>query len=359
MKRAPFPPVLVAMAIMVAGLAVRPAPARATFPGPTGRIAFDDFITGQIYAVNPDGTGMVQLTHEPEGFGAVWPDWSPDGSHLLFTRFNTSNGLGRIWIMNANGSHQHKVTSDAPGFRDYQPNYTPDGRHIVFPRCKPHDGVCAIWIMRSDGTDKEPITPYKEGAREAVDFGPSVSPDGRLVAYTAFGQNGVLAQIHIVRLNGSGNHPVSPPPLEAFGPDWSPDGTHITFASNAARLNSNLYSMNADGTGIAKLTTTKWPNNNIVPVYSPGGGQIAFSSDRRYPDLCCLDLFVMSADGTAQRLIHTGLQGVIDAAWGTAPLLPATSSSVPSGRPLQAPSLLGTRKAGCLGMPEVVARAVC
>src|SRR5215469_12736301 len=102
-----------------------------------GRIAFSDINTRQIYTVNPDGTGLAQLTHESSGIVARWPNWSPDGSHILFARFNTSNGAGRIWIMNANGTGQHQLTSDAPGYRDYTPKYTPDGKRIVFTRCSP------------------------------------------------------------------------------------------------------------------------------------------------------------------------------------------------------------------------------
>ena len=47
--------------------------------------------------------------------------------------------------------------------------------------------------------------------------------------------------------------------------------------------------MGANGTGVTRLATSKWPTNNFGPVYAPGGGQIAFSSDRRHPDLCCED----------------------------------------------------------------------
>jgi Tol biopolymer transport system component len=291
----------------------------ATFPGSTGRIAFEDFVTHQIFAANPDGSGLAQLTNEPSGYAARSPNWSPDGSHLLFVRFNRSNQMGHIWIMNADGSHRRRVTSDAPGYRDYQPHYTPDGRQIVFSRCKPNNGVCAIWIMRVDGTNKQAITPFKEGPKEAIDFDPSVSPDGRRVAYNAFGQNGITVQVRVVRLDGTGNHAVSPPAIEAGHPDWSPDGTRITFTSNRPGIHSNIYTMEADGADITKLTNAVFPHNNFGSVYSPDGDQIAFSSDRRYPDFCCVDLFIMNADGSHPHLVQTGLQGVVDAAWGPAP----------------------------------------
>jgi Tol biopolymer transport system component len=309
---------LVTVTVMLGPLAFGPIPALASFHGPTGRIAFLDFMTSQIYAVNADGSGLARLTNEATGFVARWPNWSPDGSRLLFVRINTSDGMGRVWIMNADGSQPHQLASDAPGYRDYQPRFTPDGSHIVFSRCKPGNGVCAIWIMRADGTNKQPITPYKEGPRDAVDFDPSVSPDGSRVAYTAFGQNGITAQVRIVRVNGADNEPVSPPSLEAGHPDWAPDGDRIAFTSNAPTINSNVYTMEANGADITRLTRTPWPNNSFGSSYSQDGSQIAFSSDRRYSNLCCVDLFIMNADGSHQHLVPTGLKGVVDVAWGTA-----------------------------------------
>ena len=50
-----------------------PAASRVTA---NGRIAFSDFITQQMYTVNPDGTGLVQLTRAA-GIAARWPNWSP------------------------------------------------------------------------------------------------------------------------------------------------------------------------------------------------------------------------------------------------------------------------------------------
>ena len=57
----------VAAALAATGLTSTPSPAMAAGPPATGRIAFWDFVTNQIYAVNPDGTGLAQLTHEPTG----------------------------------------------------------------------------------------------------------------------------------------------------------------------------------------------------------------------------------------------------------------------------------------------------
>jgi Tol biopolymer transport system component len=312
----------------------------------TGRIAFSDFVTNQVYGVNPDGTGLVQLTHEPSGIAARWPDWSPDGSRILFVRFNPSDGMGRIWIMNADGTGQRRLASDAPGYRDYQPSYTPDGRHIVFSRCSPGDGLCAIWIMRSDGTRRRLVIPFIQAPNETNNFDPAVSPDGRRITYTRFGFDGIVAQVWVAGINGRNAHPLTAPRLEAGEARWSPDGSHIVFASNLARAQSSIYVMRANGTRVTRLAASKWPNSNFGPAYAPGGGQIAFSSDRRHPDLCCEELFVMRNDGLDQHLVDTGIKGILDVAWGSAPLVTASPGAVSrSPRGTAAPGAV--RRARC------------
>lgn len=71
----------------------------------------------------------------------------------------------------------------------------------MFSRCKPNNGVCAIWIMRSVGTGKRALTPFREETarqNEAVDFFPTVSPDGRHVAFTRFSWKGIAAQVYVM-----------------------------------------------------------------------------------------------------------------------------------------------------------------
>jgi len=288
-------------------------------------------VTRQIYTVNPDGTGLAQLTHEPTGIVARWPDWSPDGSHLLFVRWNPSNGAGRIWIMNANGTGQHQLTSDAPGYRDYTPRYTPDAKRIVFTRCAPNDGLCAIWIMRSDGTHRRLLVPSLTTPTETVNFDPQVSPDGRHISFTRFGFRGIASQVWVAGINGKHAHPLTAPRLQGFGAVWSPDGGQIAFASNSSRAHSSIYVMRPNGTGLHLLAVSKWPHNNLFPAYAPSGGQIAFSSDRRYSDACCLDLFTMRANGAQQHLVRTGKKVIIDVDWGPAPRAAARPATL-SGR---------------------------
>ena len=64
-------------------------------------------------------------------------------------------------------------------------------------------------------------------------------------------------------------------PATDGGPRWSPDGTRIAFYSDRDG-DYELYLMNADGSGVAKLTEDDVPEGR--PSFSPDGAQLAFAA---------------------------------------------------------------------------------
>jgi Tol biopolymer transport system component len=313
-------PVIAAVALATALATIGVGVAHATFVGHNGRIAFADYMSGQIYAVNPDGSGLAQLTHF-RSLAADWPRWSPSGRRLVFDKFNPNTFEGAIWIMNAHGSHERHVVRPSKGFVDQTGTFTPDGRRIVFSRCRGE--VCGIWKMRATGTHQRALTPFRK-VNETVDSAPSVSPNGRRIVFTRFLNNGIEARVFMMRIDGSRLHPLTPPHFEGGSPDWMPNGHRIVFTSNSFRTGSSVFTIRPGGRGIHRLTPSRYPHNDAAATFSPRGNRIAFISDRNYPDACCNDLFEMGADGSAEQMIDVGLTnpGIIEPAWGTHPLAP-------------------------------------
>ena len=66
-------------------------------------------ITGSIYRVRADGTGLRQLTNPPRGISDEDPAWSPDGTKIVFTRYNT-NFDGGLYVMDSDGSHVRRLS---------------------------------------------------------------------------------------------------------------------------------------------------------------------------------------------------------------------------------------------------------
>src|SRR5215831_11352180 len=140
-------PALALIAFLILGV----GQASATFPGKNGRIAF---VQGpDIFLMNPDGSDVRQLTSFTDENGAFWESWSPDGRQLVFSRFPAPDFFGQLWLMNADGSNQHLLLND-PGFDDEAASFSPDGSHVIFSRCAPLDGEfpCAIYRVGVDGS---------------------------------------------------------------------------------------------------------------------------------------------------------------------------------------------------------------
>src|SRR4029450_3041485 len=85
-----------ALAVLTALL---PATASAAYPGSPGKIAFER--DGQVWTMNANGTGAVQLTNAADP--STQPKWSPDGTRIAYTR-EIDADHSEVRVMNANGT---------------------------------------------------------------------------------------------------------------------------------------------------------------------------------------------------------------------------------------------------------------
>src|SRR5205807_7753777 len=115
------------LVVSAAVAAVVAIPAQAAFPGVNGKIVFQTNRDGnaEIYTMNGDGTGRVNLTRNPAE--DIQPRWSPDGKRIVYTSNRT--GHDEIYSMNADGSGVSQLTFMAGINR--RPSWTPAGQ-ILF-----------------------------------------------------------------------------------------------------------------------------------------------------------------------------------------------------------------------------------
>jgi Tol biopolymer transport system component len=71
----------------------------------------------EIWVVNRDGSGLLQLTRDEYAWWDKHPSWSPDGQQIVF--WSNRTGHGQIFVMNADGSNLYSLSRT--GFDDYDP----------------------------------------------------------------------------------------------------------------------------------------------------------------------------------------------------------------------------------------------
>ncbi len=246
------------------------------------RIAFMSMRAGdyEIYAMNPDGSGLVRLTNSP-GYDAD-PAFSPDMSKIAFTSFREGTYCCGIYLMNASdGSGVARLTTGRA------PTWSPDGSKIAFTR----DGVGGqdIWVMNVTGSGviqlPKLLIPIQLTNTPGDDEQPAWSPDGSKMAFASrrdCNQYVCFHEIYVMNASdGSGVVRLTADSAYAGYPAWSPDGSKIAFSSNyAPPWNDQIYVMNADGSGrhlVAQTNTGFW---DYDPTWSPDGTKIAFTSRR-------------------------------------------------------------------------------
>ena len=171
-----------ALAAAVLGtIAAAAGAAWTTAPGQNGKLVFRRYLnpqrtTGALFTANPDGRGMRQLTHPGKTGLDNEPDWSPDGTKVVYEH-STGPRDELIYIVNANGTGPRSVVPCTGGCAGQEaPAWSPNGTEIAFAS----GGVKyeQIWIVGVDGTNLRRLT-----KPNGLDADPQWSPDGHRIVF--------------------------------------------------------------------------------------------------------------------------------------------------------------------------------
>jgi Tol biopolymer transport system component/imidazolonepropionase-like amidohydrolase len=278
----PFPPRMNFM-----GLTASPDGKFIYFAQRSGAFNYNvQFPLWQIFRFDRDTSETSRLTNVQGS--AMRPLLSPDGKSLVYaTRFETKTALrvrdlesnNERWLINnvTRDDQESRATRDTfPGY-----DFMPDGKSLIVPI----DGK----IARVDfATGQATSIPFKVNveaeiaARSHFDYKvddsatvknrlirfPTLSPDGKRVAFTAFDRLYVkdLPDGKPVRLTNNGND-------AEFMPAWSPDGSTIAYVT-WTRAGGHIETVSAAGGAPKKLTSTA--SFYAYPTYSPDGSKIVF-----------------------------------------------------------------------------------
>jgi Tol biopolymer transport system component len=222
-----------------------------------------------IFGADADGENASRLTRQkgdpstPTGlFFQEQPAWSPDGQKIAFS--SGRDGTPHIFVMNADGTGTVRVTDTNQA--DEQPSWSADGKRIVFSR----EG--ALFEAPSTGGTGHRIG---HGLGNAED--PAFSPDGKLIAYDYRTPGYSIREIYVMNADGTGIHKVTHLGAVSALPAWSPDGKTLAFQSNAGGAKYEIYTVRPGGRRPRKLTTS--PIDAIQPAWKSDGTTIGFARD--------------------------------------------------------------------------------
>jgi Tol biopolymer transport system component len=269
-----------------------------------------------IYVINDNGTGLVQLTDSPQIDEN--PQWSPDGSKILYIshEWKYLNPRYELWVVNVDGTNRHRLSDNI--HLDSTPSWSPDGSNILYV-AKNHtrtimlapcdgsdqlaltspdiDGIYPIWspasskiacvltdssgvglwVMNANGQERARVHQYKGKYKHLA-----WSPDGSQLGFVyidpaIIGGSGKKEGIYVVSSDGSKPNWLA----EGDHIKWCPDGKSIAFTSFQLHdlLSEDVYYM----TYLIHVTSKSKPQiiyqtdkNRVIPVWSPDGLKITY-----------------------------------------------------------------------------------
>jgi Tol biopolymer transport system component len=313
------------------------------------RLLLSDYYPGNLWSLNLIDANLSRLGE------AVGPEaaWSPDGKMLVYTRDTD------LWIAAADGSQIRKLVT-IPSRRLYDPQWSPDGTRLRLSVWETLPGVPSLWEVSADGRNPHPLfpgwhkPPDEEGGRWTADgsyyvfrsggqlwaldeglrlagqvkapfqitSSPSrmssplpskdgkqlfaagqtdrgalvrfdsgsgkwtpylsgmsaewvrYSPDGKWMAYVTYPE-GVLWRS---RPDGSERLRLNGPPLYLGSLEWSPDGKRIACSGNVAGGQSRVYVFSLEGAR-TELAVAGSSERLGGPSWFPDGRRLAVQVD--------------------------------------------------------------------------------
>ncbi|HEX5689214.1 MAG TPA: DPP IV N-terminal domain-containing protein [Roseiflexaceae bacterium] len=256
-----------------------------------GQIAF--VRDGDLYVISAGGGNIARLT--TLGSVSERAAWSPDAQWLAFA-------AGRdLYAIRRDGAQLTRLAAGQDNDSlTREPSWAPDNQRIVFER----GWDLFVANLASGAVVKLTDTPEEE-------YGAAWSPDGTKIAFVRGGL------FYVMNPDGSGQRQLTTEMQAGAPPAWSPDGSRLLLAAYQQWGNSEVYRIQADGSGLTNLTNNEWINDTS-PAWSPDGTRIAFESNRHKG--AEQEIYLMNADGgeavrlTDNSALDTGISWSPDGA---------------------------------------------
>jgi len=298
-----------------------------------------------LFQANLDSASSSQIAPTPDE--PFYLRWSPDGQHIRFSATDSRTNGFYLWQADLATHTTTKLIPNLPSSaRPWAGGWTPDGKYFFYSAVS--GGTRNLYAIR-EKTDllhrarsspvqltNGPFTyylplPAKDGhrlfvvgeqlrgqlvrydssSRQFLPYAQSISadhvafsPDGQWMAYVEFPECTLVRS----RPDGSQRLQLTYPPMRAFNPQWSPDGTQIAFhAVNDTGAHSKIYLVSPSG-GVPATATPLSDDRQVYPSWTTDGNSILFSNSDA--SLSHFDLRILDRK-TTQISVLPGTDGLI------------------------------------------------
>jgi Tol biopolymer transport system component len=294
-------------------------------------------LLAQAVALPPDSgehhlRNIRQLTFGGQNAEAYF---SASGRQLIFQRqpLDQPNGCDQEYTMSVDGSGLRRVSSGRG--RTTCGWFFARDRRIFYSSTEHLGAACPprpdysrgyvwalydydIYVADADGSHAQRLT-----TTPGYDAEGTLSPDGQTIVFTS-ARDGDL-DIYTMRTDGTGVRRLTHTLGYDGGPTFSPDGRLIVYrafhpataADSAEYLDllgrhevrpgrMDLWVMNADGS--AQRQVTRLVGASFAPAFTADGGRIIFASNWRDPASRNFDLYLVNLDGTGLDQVTTSAE---------------------------------------------------
>jgi len=295
----------------------------------------------RIWMTEADGTGGEELIDNPPGINDYHPDWSPDGSRVVFMAEYLGHGgafypHSDIWIVDADGANA-RVLYESPKHMPWSefPAWSPDGSSVVIAAWNKERNIAVsnrsalVVVDVATGSGRE-IAVMKGNHQMLSD--PRWSPEGDAIVCTIGRFNADDTQFTgsaLAVLKRRGDDWDKPAPITEFTrfdgyPDWGgPDGRIVFGTTDGSAFDfivrnsgglitspwqrsDDLYTIDPDGSGRQDVTAgTTAAGTAAQPTWMPDG-RIIFTSWPTDED-ALPTAAVINSDGSEMQVLHSGV----------------------------------------------------
>ncbi len=233
----------------------------------------------------------------------MFPEWTPDGSAILYTQYAGGQPGFAITSRTSAVSPGPILTNVFPSRPKYRGRFDPSGEELAMVSSV--NGAAEIFRVPRRGGEPRRLTNHA-----AIDISPSWSPDGQQVVFCS--DRSGSPQLYMMDRDGSNLRRITYTGSYNASPVWSPDGRWIAYET---RVRGQFDIWLTDPSGQINFPIVQHARSDEAPTWSPDGRKIAFSSARRGP----YDVYVMDWNGDNLERLTARAGKNVQPDWGPRP----------------------------------------